>query len=137
MEVDVTVEGVHRQWEHADGRVVYLHPTIMGGATLGIFVPKVLHYGPCATCGAPEWQHNGLARLGKEGDLECEYEAPRSKPDGMFFDEEYMFERYERAERAAEEWISDGEPVGWVRHKPSNRRRKYVGDVLVEEWVAE
>lgn len=39
------------------------------------------------------------------------------------FDEEWMFKTVEQAVEAFHKWDGDGEPEGWIRHTPSNRRR--------------
>lgn len=39
------------------------------------------------------------------------------------FDEEWMYATFEQAVAAFKAWDGEGEPEGWIRHTPSNRRR--------------
>lgn len=39
------------------------------------------------------------------------------------FDEFYCFHDFSAASKAMEEWDGKGDPDGWVRHVPTNRRR--------------
>jgi len=48
------------------------------------------------------------------------------------YDESYEYQDHKAALDSFEMWDGKGEPVGWYRHRPSNRRREG-GDPAKEE----
>ncbi len=56
--------------------------------------------------------------------------AKDDQDDG--FTDTYEFDSAPPAIEAAKRWDGEGDPVGWIRHKPSNRRR-VGGDPAREE----
>lgn len=43
--------------------------------------------------------------------------------DHIGYEERWCYHEYEEAVKALEAWDGEGEPEGWHRHLPSNRRR--------------
>lgn len=120
-------------------RTITLQPTVMGGGRLCIFQAKQLDGRQCTNCGFMKLLHDGRANT--PVGVCTSYNPPWTQPDGGF-DSVYDYDKWDYAMSVFETWDGEDEPEGWIRHKPSNRRRVYNDEAGYdpddyEEWVAE